>query len=412
MADRTTIARHGRLRRRGTVGSVVSGIAITLSVVLVAVVGVGGFTVARLASNVGTGVALAHLNGTKPADISAAKGGFNMLIVGSDTRSGQGGSFAGDIASSSGAGNNDVTILVHVAQNHQSVTVVSFPRDSMLPIPACPNGNGGTYGAVSKAMLNTSLSRGGLACPVLTIEKLTGVSIAYAAEITFDGVIAMSDAVGGVTVCVAKGIDDPLSGAFFKAGEQTLVGANALAFLRTRHGVGDGSDLGRISSQQVFLSALVRKVHTENLLGNLGALYNLANAATKNMKLSQSLTNPLAVVQLALTLKSVPASAINFVQYPTMADPDNPNRVVPETSAGAVLNRALVEDLPIEITGGLGRASESAPTPSATPSPSTSSHASASPSASATSTPSSVVTLPPAITGQPANEQTCSKGQG
>lgn len=402
----TTIARHGRLRRRGSAGSILSGLAITLSVVLVATLGVGGFTFARLAGNLGSGVALAHIDGGKPADLGAVKGGFNMLIVGSDTRSGQGSQFAGDIASSSGAGNNDVTIMVHVAQDHKSVTVVSFPRDSMVPIPACPNGSGGQFAASSKAMLNTALSRGGLACPVLMIEKLTGVSIAYAAEITFDGVIAMSDAVGGVTVCVARGIDDPLSGAFFKAGQQTLVGANALAFLRTRHGVGDGSDLGRISNQQVFLSALVRKVHSNNVLGNLGQLYNLANAATKNMTLSQSLTNPVAVVQLALALKSVPPTAVNFVQYPTVSDPDNPNRVIPQAAAAAVLNHALVNDLPIEITGGLGRASEAAATPTPTPSPS----GSASPTPSAT--PSTVVTLPPTITGQAADEQTCSKGQG
>ena len=133
-----------------------------------------------------------------------------------------------------------MTILLHIAQDHQSAMVVSFPRDLLIPVPSCPNGKGGSYGSTSSAMLNSTLSRGGLACPVLTIEKLTGITIPYAASISFDGVAAMSDAVGGVTVCTATSINDPYTGLVLPAGENTIQGGVALAFVRSRrklHGI-------------------------------------------------------------------------------------------------------------------------------------------------------------------------------
>src|SRR6185437_10643347 len=136
---------------------------------------------------------------------------------------------------------------------------------------------------------NTTLSTGGLSCVVLTAEALTGLTIPYAAEISFDGVSAMSDAVGGVTVCLATPLTDPYVGLNLPAGQQTLVGAQALAFVRSRHGVGDGSDLGRISNQQLFLSALLRTVTSAGVLTNPLTLYTLAKAATSNATLSDTL---------------------------------------------------------------------------------------------------------------------------
>ncbi|GMA94385.1 hypothetical protein GCM10025881_12090 [Pseudolysinimonas kribbensis] len=158
-------ARHGRQRRPSLVRTIIGLVASALAVVLVAVVSVSAIAVSRLASDVGSNtVHLAHLNGaTAPPSVGAIKGGLNLLLVGTDTRSGQSGyQDRADLAGSSGAGNNDVTILVHVAQDHQSALVVSFPRDLMIPVPACPNPkNGGTYGSSSIAMLNSTLSRGG-----------------------------------------------------------------------------------------------------------------------------------------------------------------------------------------------------------------------------------------------------------
>lgn len=429
------VARHGRLRRSGPVGPILRTLAIAVAVVLVSGVGVAAVAVTRLTGSIQSGVHLQHVDGaTAPPGVAAISGGVNLLLVGTDTRTGQGGQFANraDQAASSGAGNNDVTILLHIAQDHRSAMVVSFPRDLILNLPPCPAANGGHYPASSNRMLNASLARGGLACPVLTIEKLTGVTIPYAASISFDGVAAMSDAVGGVTVCVADSINDPYVGLTLSAGEHTLQGSTALAFVRSRHGVGDGSDLGRISSQQVFLSALARKIESDGVLKNPLELYGLAQAAVQNMQLSDTLARLDTMVGIALALRSVPLQNIVMIQYPATSSPAFPNRVVPVPSLDAAVDRALVKDLAVQLTGTTGRGAIVAtqpapaavpaptPTPTPTPTPAPPSTAGAAPAdgkgrggitPSPTPTVATPLTaLPAAITGQSASEQTCSKG--
>jgi LCP family protein required for cell wall assembly len=308
---------------------------------------------------------------------------------------------------------------MHIAQDHKSATIVSFPRDLMVSIPECPDPNGGTFSSMSYQMLNTALTYGGLPCPVLTISKLMdGLVIPYGAEISFKGVAAMSNAVGGVTVCLASDVVDdytnpPLD---LSAGEHELVGAEALSFLRSRHGVGDGSDLGRISNQQVFLSALVRKIKDGGVLGNPLQLYPLAKAAVNNMTVSDSLENPSTLVQIALALKNIDLSNVVFLQYPVVTDPDDVNRVIPDDSAAEVLTDALNKDQPVKLTGTTGRAAELAP--GSTPAPSdTGAPAAPAPGDTAAPAPTSAPTstggpveLPSSIQGQTAAQQTCSKG--
>ncbi|WP_241988176.1 LCP family protein [Cryobacterium sp. MDB2-10] len=399
---------------------------ITLAVLLVSGSSLAAIAAWDVASSVKPGVHLAHLDQTPgdtaapapAADVSAIAGGVNLLLTGTDTRTGQGGAYgtAAELAGSSGAGNNDVTMLLHIAQNHQSVSVISFPRDLMLAVPACPQADGGTASPSSRVMLNTTLSRGGLSCVVLTIEKLTGVQVPYAAEISFDGVTAMSNAVGGVTVCLASAVNDlyttpPLH---LAAGQQTLVGADALSFLRSRHGIGDGSDLGRISNQQLFMAALARKVQSGGVLGNPIALFSLAKAATGNMVLSDTLTNPTTLVQIALAIKDTGLANMVFVQYPTVTDPAEPGRVIAQSSAATVLNTALVADAPLQLSGAPGRAAvlpssapvAPVPTPAATAKPSSTS----TPASTPTATPGANAVLPSSVTGQTADQQTCTKG--
>lgn len=413
--------RHGRLTRRGLWRGIVKTLGIALGVLLISGGSLAAIATWDIAQGAQPGIHLAKSPGDTSApdaasDLSAIAGGVNLLLTGTDTRTDQGGVFGtpDELAASSGAGHNDVNILLHISQDHQSVSVISFPRDLMLAVPACPLPDGGTASASSQVMLNTTLDRGGLPCVVLTIEKLTGISIPYAAQITFNGVTALSNAVGGVTVCLATPVDDvytkpPLH---LAAGQQTLVGADALSFLRSRKGVGDGSDLGRISNQQVFLAALVRKVVSGDVLGNPITLYSLAKAATSNMVLSDTLTNPKTLVQMALALKDTGLANMVFLQYPTVPDPADTNRVVAERSGAKVLNAALVADLPLQLTGVPGRAavlSSSAPTvPDSvtTPQPVPQSPTVSAPSAS----PAADAVLPPSITGQRADQETCTKG--
>lgn len=312
-------------------------------------------------------------------------------------------------------------MLLHIAQDHKSMMVVSFPRDLMIAIPDCPAQNGdGTVDGSDYAQFNTALSRGGLACVVLTVEKMTGLTIPFGAVINFAGVSAMSTAVGGVTVCLASPVEDeytnpPLD---LPAGNSELVGDEALSFLRSRHGVGDGSDLGRISNQQVFLSALARKIVSGGVLSNPVQLYGLAKAAVNSVTPSESLSNPTTLVQIALAVKDTGLENMVFVQYPTVTDPDNVNRVVPQSSAARALNEALVNDVAVKLTGSTGRAAED-PNATATPDPtesdSTAPEAPAAPTTDAAATPapdpsSTAVELPSSITGQTAAQQTCTKG--
>jgi LCP family protein required for cell wall assembly len=415
--------RHGRLRSTSPVGTVFRILGIALAVVLVSAISVGTIAVWSVTSSANAGVELRDSHGKKiapPPSIDAIEGGVNLLLAGTDTRSGQGGQFSNraDQRASSGAGNNDVTMLLHISADHTSATVVSFPRDLMVPMPACPRDGGGTVGATSSAMFNTALSRGGLNCVVLTVEQMTGLEIPFAAEITFDGVIGMSDAVGGVTVCVASAINDPYVNLHLPAGTATLEGAQALAFVRSRHGVGDGSDLGRISNQQVFLSALSRKLSSGGVLSNPLQLYSIAKTAASNMTLNSFLANPTTMVSIALALKDIGLGNVVFLQYPTASDPANPNRVVPIASSANILNAALVADKPIQLSGKVGRAAEldpnatTAPTPTPT-STSTKGGKTPKPTTPPDTTPTQApVVLPSTITGQTAAQQTCSKSSG
>jgi LCP family protein required for cell wall assembly len=408
MLDQLPI-RHGRLKPGSPVVTLLRGIAIAVAVVLVGGGSVIGIAIWQVASSIKPGVTLTDRGGhtiTPPPDIGAIEGGVNLLLVGTDTRTGQVGfQDKGNLAGSSGAGNNDVNMLLHIAADHTSATVVSIPRDLIVSIPACPRSNGTTHPAAAGAMFNYGLSYGGLNCVVLETEQLTGVTIPYAAEISFDGVIGMSDAVGGVDVCLAAPLKDAHVGLNLPAGNTTLVGQDALAFVRTRYGVADGSDIGRISNQQIFLSALARKLTSSGVLRNPVALYSIAKSAANNMTLSSSLANPNAMVSIALALKDIGLANVVFVQYPTVPDPQAAGRVLAVQSAAAVLNGALVADQPVRLSGSLGRAAIL--DPNATPAPASTPTSSTTPSTPPSGT--GAVVLPPAVTGQTADQQTCSK---
>lgn len=393
-------------------------VASSLAVVLVSAVAVVGYAAWDLSRSVKPPI---HLVGEKTSgpvpDIGSYPGGVNLLLAGVDTRTGQGANY-GSLADSSGPGNNDVTMLLHVAADHKSATVVSFPRDLMVPIPECPDGQGGMLSSRYKSQFNTTLAEGGLACTVLSVQSLVddAIKIPFAADIKFNGVVAMANAVGGVQVCVATRIDDDLVDPelHMDPGTYTLKGAQALSFLRTREGVGDGSDLGRISNQQVYLSALVRTVKDGGTLTNPAKVWGVANAALKNMEFSASLDNLTTVYQIAMLLKDIDLDKMVFVQYPVLTDPENINRVVPDYNSAAVLFNALKNDQPIQLGGTVGRGavvSTDAPTAPATPATTTPPAGSApdAPTASATSPSAAAVTLPDNINGQTASTTTCSK---
>ena len=352
------IARHGRLRKPNPFGTILKFLAAALAVVMVSGASVAVITLAKFDSNIKT-VTLANEQDGPPPELGAYDGGFNVLLVGSDSRAGSGEKGPSSVL-------NDVNILLHVSEDQTNAVAVSIPRDMIVPIPACPTEDGkGSYSAMSAQPLNSTLSYGGLPCTVLTIESLTGLKIPFAGLITFRGVTDVSTAIGGVPVCVNGPFHDPFTNLTLpKAGTYALKGKDALMFLRSRHGVGDGSDLGRISSQQVFLSSLVRTVKSSDTLTDFSKLFNIATVVTKSMTLSNSLKNINTMVAMAQVLRKLPLDRIMFVQYPgsTGGTGIYANKVRPDLDRATALFDLIKADKPFSLKqGDTGRGSVTDP---------------------------------------------------
>lgn len=414
---RRTVARHGQLPSRGPLAQLFRAVAIGLAVVLVAGAGVAGYVLIDLSRSFTADAVELQNQPAVPPDLGELRGGVNLLLAGTDECEPEFAQFFGDRCSGPDAeGNlNDVNMLVHISDAPRRVTVVSFPRDLMVPIPACTDADGYEHSAMSKQQINSAYMYGGLSCVVQTISDLSGQQVPFAAKVSFGGVINITDAIGGVDVCIANGIKDRYTGIDWPAGMRTIKGLDALQFLRTRHGVGDGGDLGRISNQQQYMSRLATKLKSEEVLSNPATLYKLASTALRNVDPSTSLTNPLTLVQIAMAVKDVPFNEIVFVQYPTYPDPSDPNRVVPDTEAADALWAALEANQPIQLSGELsggdgvvvdeGSQPAPAPDPVETTEPAPSEEADPTPAPTSTS-----IVLPSEIAGQTAAQSTCSNG--
>lgn len=273
--------------------------------------GLGGFALARLRSNVHT----AEMNVGELVGNSAS-GPLDILVIGSDTRSGNNAAYGDESDAESGA-RSDVMMLLQVSEDRQMVNVVSFPRDLMVDIPKCTDAETGqVYAASEDTQINESLERGGPGCTVATISNITGVEIDHFMLVDFNAVKALSSVVGGVQVCVTEDIDDTYSGLKLKAGTSDVEGEQALAFLRSRHGFGDGSDTARIRAQQSFLSSLLRKVQSEGTLSNPTMLYRIAEAVTQNVTVDKGLTDLSTLISVGSIFSTVDLSKVVFATVP------------------------------------------------------------------------------------------------
>lgn len=159
----------------------------------------------------------------------------------------------------------------------------------------------------------------------------------------------------------------------------------------------------------------MNKLRSDEVLSNPGTLIALANTAVNNITPSESLADPIRIAQLAYTLKDVPFEDITFVQFPVVDDPDDPNRVIPDEAAAAVLWDALARNAPLALTGEAGTnggviADPSAPAPTeAAPAPAETTPA---PDATGADAAPEVVELPSNVSGSKANQATCSAGNG
>lgn len=408
-AKRSTVARHADLPTPSASSTLIKLLGVALAVLLVSSVAVAGFLFVDVLNRVGDGaVALEDDVEVAPPSLGAypSDKAFSILVVGTDECGEVSTQLLGERCEESDEGTrNDVNLLVHVSAAPRNVTVVSFPRDLMVEVPECTREDGSTASSMSKAPLNSLFDHAGVSCIAKTVTDLSEIPIEFAAKISFDGVIAITDAIGGVEVCVAgEGIRDPQAGIDLPVGTHTVSGANALAFIRTRHGVGDESDLARISNQQQYMSRLAKKILSAETLTDPSTVLRLMNTVADNIVPSESLSNALTLTQLALALKDVRFSDFVFVQYPNQDDPDNPGiKVVPDYDAAAPLWAALAAGQPITLSGDVAtnRSVELAAPPATEETTE---------SVAPTEAPDIRATLPPEISGQSVAQDTCSVG--
>jgi LCP family protein required for cell wall assembly len=403
------IARHGRLRKPSAARTVLVGVAVLAIVGVVSTGSVATFAAWNLSRTVEANSVDITDGKALPPSIAGIDGGANVLLVGGDSREGQGDGFGTDASVQTG-NLNDVTMLLHISEDHSRATVVSFPRDMLMDMPACEGLDGGPEVPASRnVQINEALKRGGLPCVVRAVESVTGLEIPYGGVIQFNGVIAMSNAVGGVPVCIANPIKDPKTDLDLQAGVQPLQGRDAVQFLRTRYGVGDHSDIDRISNQQVFLSALLRTITSTDTLTNPAKLYGIARAAVDNMSLSTSLNSPTSITSLALTVKDIPLDKFVFVQYPTTRLESG--RVAQDATSGDQMMQLITADsdftLAPDSTGQGVVLADPDEAPAPAPAPTSGSSPAPSGDAAATQAP----TLPGNVTGQTAATETCSNGR-
>ncbi|MEV6018926.1 MULTISPECIES: LCP family protein [unclassified Streptomyces] len=282
-------------------------------------------------------VAYEKLNGNITADNDAAaelaryekerptalvRDAQNILLIGSDSRSGAGNRKYGR---DSGTERSDTTILLHLSANRRSATAMSLPRDLMVDVPGCRRPDG-TRTRPMLAMFNYAFEVGGSACTIRTVERLTDIRVDHHMVVDFHGFKDMVDAVDGVEVCLRKPIDDKAAKLRLPAGKVVLDGEQALGYVRARKSIGNGSDTDRMDRQQKFLGALISKVRSDDVLLNPAKLYPVLDAATSSLTTDPGLASLRGLYDLVRGMRDIPTKDIRFLTVPRTSYVLDPNR--------------------------------------------------------------------------------------
>jgi LCP family protein required for cell wall assembly len=322
--------RSARPRRRrrpflvaliATVGSLV-GIAGVIAVV--ASLFIGGL--ARSYDRNTETIADAFPEGTRPA---ATAGAENVLLIGSDSRSGS------QIDDGARGGRSDTLMLAHVPADRKAVYLMSIMRDSWVDVP----GHG-------PAKINAAYAWGGIPLTVQTVEQLLDVRIDHVAEIDFAGFTGMTDALGGVTVdapqafTTSRGVEHHIV-----AGPNHLDGQEALAFVRERYAFAD-ADHTRVRNQQAFMRGIVDGLLSRGTVTNPARIQDFVTATSKYLAVDPSLTFG-TLVDLGWSLRDVRADDLHTFTMPTAGggtSPDGQSYVAVNTGAVQSLSASLRSD--------------------------------------------------------------------
>lgn len=278
---------------------------------------------------------------------------INIVLMGSDTREGKGNSGKYGSKDDIAGARSDTTIILHISGDRQRAMAVSIPRDSRVTLPTCKAADGTTKGGVEDRF-NAAFENGGPGCTVKAVQELTGIPIDHYVVVDFAGFKGVVEALDGVDVCLKHSVNDPDSRLVMAAGNHTVRGDTALAFVRARKQIGDGSDLGRIERQQEFLSSAIRKATSAGVVTNPAQLYSVLQAAAKSITTDPALANFDSMKDLALQMSEIKPSSIVFATVPTTYD-DNFSTVSWVPSESKELFDALKYDQewPIPPTTGL-----------------------------------------------------------
>ncbi|OKH97627.1 LytR family transcriptional regulator [Streptomyces sp. CB02923] len=352
--------------------------ALGLSALVLAAAGTGWLLYAKLDGNIRTDPdtrnELEKYEAERPK--SEPGGAENVLLIGSDRRSGENNGRYGE---DNGTQRSDTAILLHAAADRRSATAVSIPRDLMVRIPGCKRSDG-KQSEPQFIQFNWAFEFAGAACTIRTVEKMTGIRVDHHMIVDFTGFKKMVDAVDGVDVCLERSVNDDEAHLRLPAGWQTLRGEEALGYVRARKTLGDGSDTQRMERQQQFLAALVNKVHSNGVLLHPGRLYPLLDAATSSLTTDEDLASLRGLYEWVRGMRSIPTAKVQFLTVPRQEyryDPDRDELVQPDAEQ---LFRQLGTDRPVTVrpttapsspapgtSAAPGRARETAGTPAPGP---------------------------------------------
>ncbi|WLQ06192.1 LCP family protein [Arthrobacter oryzae] len=351
-------ARHlGALRGKPAWFKVASAV---VALLLVGGLAFAAFWVIRLQMNISKAPLGAGSSRTEDP-VNDSKDRMQILILGSDTRDGKNSEY-GTAEDSTGYGQSDVMMMMDISADNKRVSVISFPRDLLVDIPECTDQKTDeVFPAQTGVMINEAMKQAGIGCAVDTVNKITGLEIDHFMMADFNAVKELSNAVGGVEVCISDAVYDPDSRLRLPAGNSQVQGEQALAYLRTRHAFADGGDLGRIKAQQGFLSSLTRKIKDDGTLSDPQKMLKIADVVTQNLTVDDGLASVPSLLTIGNRLKNIDISKVAFVAVPTTPAPSDPNRLTVAEPAGSQLFAALRKD--VDLT-------DPTATPSPTPEPS------------------------------------------
>lgn len=307
-------------------------LAIVLAVIAV-LLGVGAYVVYQKFGQ----ITVIPITGTEAAPVDNEP--VNILLMGTDDRTGKGNKGYG-LDSGRTTKRSDTTILLHINADRSNALAVSIPRDLWVKQPPCVGAGAGQY-----AKFNNAYEQGGASCTHTLVQDITGVDVDHVVVVDFNGFKQMVDAVGGVEVCLEHPVNDADSKLNLPAGTTVVSGEDALAFVRARKTLGDGSDIGRIQRQQAFLSAAIRKATDSQLLLNPARVYSILDTATKSLTVSPGLDGVRPMKALVDSVRAVKPQNITFVTLPFTYRSDLANVDLDKAAAAPILS-AIRNDTP------------------------------------------------------------------